>query len=68
MLQKLYKGVTVGKNSALADAIEQDEALKRQGKSEEAVNAKKVFAETSERFEALYGKEDTSWFYGRSKQ
>ena len=49
---KEYKGVLVGKGSALYDALQaKDEKL-----------AKKIFGETTERYKALYSKEDRDWF------
>ena len=54
-----YKDTTAGKGSALAAAIE-----------ESPESAKKVYEETTARFDALYAgaKEDRIWFIQRSKQ
>lgn len=57
MKLRTYKGILVGKGSALAEALEKSEA-----------DASKVYKETSLRFEALYGKEAASWFYNKHKE
>jgi hypothetical protein len=47
----------VGKGSALAQALEKSEA-----------DAAKIYKETTERFFALYGKEDAGWFINKHKE
>jgi uncharacterized lipoprotein YehR (DUF1307 family) len=54
---KRYKHTTVGKNSALALALE---------KSEE--EAAKVYKETTERYEKMYSLEDRIYFATKHKE
>jgi len=56
-MHRKYKSTYVGKNSNLALALEKSET-----------EAKKVYNDTTQRFEALYGKEDASWFYNKAKE
>lgn len=52
-----YKSTYVAKNSMLALALEKSET-----------EAKKVYNDTTARFEALYGKEDATWMYNKAKE
>lgn len=54
---RAYKGTYVGKGSALAEAIEKGDA-----------EAKKVYDETTQRFDAMYSQEDRTWFYTKHKE
>lgn len=55
---KYYKGVMVGKGSALYEALN--------NKDDKA--AKKIFGETTERYKALYSQEDRDWFANWSNE
>lgn len=52
-----YRGVVVAPNSALAEALTRSQS-----------EAKKVFAETTARYEATYPKADREWFATMSTQ
>lgn len=58
---KTYKGILVGKGSALSEALES-----RSDTSE--ADAKKVYEETGKRFELLHGKEDATWFLAKARE
>lgn len=53
MKLRTYKGIVVGKGSALAEALE----VKDKGKA-----AEKVFKDTTDRFYKTYPSEDCKWF------
>lgn len=52
----MYKDVMVGKGSALATALSITDPVAR------SKEAKKVFNETTSRYEQQYSKEDRAWF------
>lgn len=54
---KRYKDTFVGKNSALASALEKSDA-----------EAKKVYDETTANFNKLYSKEDREYFMNKHRE
>ena len=62
---KKYKDTYYSKNSFLADAIEADDGLRKQGKPSK--NAEKVYADTTERMKELYELDDVNWFMQKCK-
>ena len=66
---RMYKGIGVAKGSALLEALELLDKAKGPSDTMMAqINVKKIFNDTTERFEKMYSKEDRDWFFAQNNK